>query len=60
MSLEINLSAYNYHEGVIERSEDVSNSEVLSTIGDFLVQSGHFLDSFLFFLHFSLSNLNQT
>lgn len=44
----------NYHEGIVEGSEDVSNSEVLITIGDFLVEGCDLLDSLLFLGSFSL------
>lgn len=50
------LSAY--HEGIVERSEDVSNSEVLIAIRDLVLQGGHLLDG-LFSLSRSLSLRKQ-
>ena len=37
-----------YHESIVERSEDVSNGEVLITIGNLVLEGGNLLDGLLF------------
>ena len=37
-----------YHESIVKRSEDVSNGEVLITIGNLVLEGGNLLDGLLF------------
>lgn len=37
-----------YHEGIVERSEDVRNGEVLITVSNLVLEGGNLLDGLLF------------
>ena len=51
---KLEIETPTYHEGIVEGSEDVSNSEVLIAIGNLVLKGGDLLDG-LFFLSRSLS-----
>ena len=55
---DILMQKITHHKSIVERSKDVSDGEVLITIGDLVLQGGDLLDG-LFFLSRSISLMGQ-